>query len=147
MARHIVPGPRVLSLKQPWAWAVSIGKKKVENRTWSTGYRGSVYIHASSKLDRDALEWLRRHTRLIPPADLPHRAVVAVADLDDVVSGRDGKTKFGKWFFGPFGFVLKNVRPLPRPVPTNGKLGLFRATAELQAHVTKELRRARCSSR
>src|SRR4051794_18968482 len=44
------PAPRVLSLKQPWAWAVSAGKKKVENRSWNTPYRGTVYIHASTKL-------------------------------------------------------------------------------------------------
>jgi hypothetical protein len=46
-------------LKQPWAWAVAAGKKNIENRSWCTPYRGTVYIHASSKLDRGGIEWLR----------------------------------------------------------------------------------------
>lgn len=55
-ARLRSEGPRVLSLKQPWAWAVATGRKKVENRSWSTPYRGTVYIHASKKLDRAAIQ-------------------------------------------------------------------------------------------
>ncbi len=47
------------------------------------------------------------------------------AELKDVVT-RLGAARFGRWFEGPYGFVLSNVRPLKRPVPTLGKLGLFR---------------------
>jgi hypothetical protein len=48
-ARTMQSGPRIRSLKQQWAWAVAAGKKTIENRIWSTPYRGTVYIHASSK--------------------------------------------------------------------------------------------------
>jgi ASCH domain len=47
----VTPGPRVLSMKQPWAWAIVSGLKHVENRSWKTPYRGTVYIHASRQPD------------------------------------------------------------------------------------------------
>lgn len=39
---------KALSLIQPWGWAVARGHKAVENRSWSTNYRGTIAIHASS---------------------------------------------------------------------------------------------------
>lgn len=132
--------PRVLSIQQPWAWAIALGRKRVENRSWSTKYRGEVYIHASTKLDRDGLEWLRREVRLRPPGNLPSGAVVAVAELVDVITKRRSAL-FGKWFLGPYGFVLRNVQPLRRPIPTTGKLGLFRPSTSVVRCVKRQLTR------
>ncbi|MDX6480321.1 MAG: hypothetical protein QOG85_831 [Gaiellaceae bacterium] len=39
---------KALSLRQPWAWAVIHGGKRVENRVWNTKFRGSFLIHASA---------------------------------------------------------------------------------------------------
>jgi len=44
----------VLSVKQPWATAIALGCKDVENRSYKTLYRGLVFIHATmtaSKID------------------------------------------------------------------------------------------------
>lgn len=38
---------RCLSLLQPWAQLVCLGKKTQETRSWRTKYRGILYIHAS----------------------------------------------------------------------------------------------------
>lgn len=132
-------GPRILSLKQPWAWAVAAGKKRVENRTWSTPYRGTVYIHASGKLDRAGVDWLRQQTSLKPPSDFVHGAVVAVVDIVDVVTKREAAT-FAPWFSGPYGFVLTRIRRLRTPVLEKGRLGLARASDDLQRRVTRALR-------
>lgn len=40
---------KALSIKQPWASLIACGIKDVENRTWSTKFRGRIYIHASQK--------------------------------------------------------------------------------------------------
>ena len=40
---------RVLSVHPPWAWAIIFAGKDVENRSWSTPYRGRILIHASSR--------------------------------------------------------------------------------------------------
>jgi hypothetical protein len=39
----VTPGPRVLSVKQPWAWAIVSGLKYVENRSWKTPSRHNLY--------------------------------------------------------------------------------------------------------
>ena len=136
----IAPGPRVLSIQQPWAWAIACGLKKVENRKWSTPYRGTVYIHASSKLDRRGVEWIQRHFRATVPSELPQCAVVAVVELQDVITRRRAVC-FGKWFEGPYGFVLADVQPLRSPVRTLGKLGLYRASPPLVRSVEMQRRR------
>lgn len=35
-----------LSVRQPFAWAIVHGYKPLENRTWATGFRGRLLIHA-----------------------------------------------------------------------------------------------------
>ncbi|MDD5367443.1 MAG: ASCH domain-containing protein [Anaerolineaceae bacterium] len=39
---------KALTLIQPWATLVAIGAKRIETRSWSTGYRGPLAIHSSS---------------------------------------------------------------------------------------------------
>jgi ASCH domain-containing protein len=104
----ISEGPRVLSIQQPWAWAIASGHKRVENRSWTTAYRGTVFIHASSKVNRAGIQWIRRTFRIRVPDKLPSGAVVAVAELVDIVTRRRAG-RFGRWFDGPYGFVLTRV--------------------------------------
>lgn len=40
---------QALSVKQPYAYLICKGIKDIENRTWSTKYRGRIYIHACAK--------------------------------------------------------------------------------------------------
>lgn len=136
----IAPGPRVLSVRQPWAWAIASGHKRVENRTWDTPYRGTVYIPASSNRDANTTEWIRRQFRIEVPADRPRRAIIAVAELTAAVT-RKGAKRFSRWFEGPYGFVLNDVRPLRRPVRTLGKLGLFQPSMAVKRSVAKQLGR------
>jgi len=42
-------GMKVLSIRNPEAYLVAFGLKDVENRTWSTDYRGTVQIHCSGQ--------------------------------------------------------------------------------------------------
>jgi hypothetical protein len=48
---------KCLSIRPPWAWMIihlqSKRWKDVENRTWTTNYRGPLLIHASSTLTRE----------------------------------------------------------------------------------------------
>ena len=45
------PTQRALTIRQPWADLIMSGAKDVENRTWSTSYRGRLWIHAAVKVD------------------------------------------------------------------------------------------------
>lgn len=93
---------RVLSIRQPYAELIVSGTKRVENRSWSTKYRGLVLIHA-------ARQTATHGAHLHPDTPrLARRGIVGVAELVDVVSGSDDP-----WFSGPFGLVLENARRVP----------------------------------
>jgi ASCH domain len=126
-----VDGVRVLSIQQPWAWAIVEGHKRVENRTWTTPYRGPVLIHAAVTVRGAEIEYLRDEFRLKPPT----RAEI---ERGCVVTRRNAK-RFGRWFKGPYGFVLLNAVKLRRPVKLKSQLGLYRPTPGLLARVNAQL--------
>jgi len=124
--------PRVaLSIRQPYAHFTSQGWKDVENRTWKTSFRGPVLIHASGKpetlFDED-LEIIQRYhgVRLdeLSFDNAPLGGIVGVAEIVDCVTHSSSP-----WFCGPFGFVLRNARPLPF-VRMNGRLGIWKVGKE-----------------
>lgn len=45
---------KALTVRPPWAWAIAVGAKPVENRTWSTRHRGQVAVHAAARSDLGA---------------------------------------------------------------------------------------------
>lgn len=51
---------KVLSVKNPYAYLIIQGGKDVENRTWTTDYRGRLYIHVSG----DTLPFLTEEPNL-----------------------------------------------------------------------------------
>ena len=88
---------------------------------------------------------------MTPPAESIHGAVVAVVEIVDVLTPPEAAA-FAPWFFGPYGFVLANIRTLRTPVPEKGRLGLARASDDLRRRVARALRatdphRARPASR
>jgi hypothetical protein len=134
----IAPGPRVLSIRQPWVWAILSGKKRVENRTWTTDYRGEVYLHASKAVARGGIAWLTEEMGLRAPSSLPLGAIAGTCVLKDVIT-RDRERRYGRWFEGPYGLVLGCPRTLPRPIPYLGRLGLFTAPPSLVRKVGRQL--------
>lgn len=101
---------KALSIRQPWCHRILFEGKDVENRSWPTRFRGPVLIHASKSVAE-----LEREERDI----YPRGGIVGHAVIVDCVSSMDSD-----WFFGPYGFVLANVRPLPL-IPCTGALGFF----------------------
>lgn len=41
---------KVISLWQPWASLIALDLKEIETRSWHTGYKGPLYIHAAKKV-------------------------------------------------------------------------------------------------
>lgn len=109
-----------LSVNQPWAHLIIAGVKPVENRTWVTPHRGLLYIHASKRWDRNAIaeiwEWQRVR---IDPARLLFGGIIGVVELYDIVT-HDASP----WFVGPFGWRLRDPRPLPF-MPLRGHQNVF----------------------
>lgn len=127
---------KAISIRQPWAWLIINGAKDIENRDWPTKVRGRVLVHASKGMT-DAEYWdaadtarasrdaMRRAGSILPPVTMPtsgaieRGGIVGSVEICDCVEASDSP-----WFFGRFGFVLRDPRPLPF-VPFKGSLGFF----------------------
>ena len=110
---------KTLSIQQPWAHLIVRGLKPIENRTWTTDYRGPLLIHAGQKMSV-AIEAIEQAFGLTIDRTLLHfGAIIGQVDLVDVIRKSDSP-----WFDGPYGFVLRNPRAL-RPIPWRGQLKLF----------------------
>lgn len=112
---------KALSIRQPWIWAMFHLGKDVENRTWSTGIRGRVMLHASQKYDHEGARWIEENFGIVPPDQhsLPRGGFVGSVEIVDCVKEMDSK-----WFFGEIGFVLKDPIEVAYQA-CKGRLGFF----------------------
>ncbi len=118
---------KALSIKQPYPHHIFHDGKDVENRDWPTKGRGWIIVHAGvskSELDMD----------LPREASLPRGGIVGMACIVDCVTTMDSP-----WFFGKYGFVLRDAFPLPL-VPCRGMLGFFTPPPEALALCAAALR-------
>lgn len=110
---------KAITVRNPWAWAIVHGTKRIENRSWTTAYRGPLAIHAGMANWSDDDHEFVRHLCPSLPDDLYGGAIIGTVDLVDVVTASRSP-----WFSGPFGWVLANPRPC-EPYAVGGKLGLW----------------------
>lgn len=107
--------------------------KDIENRDWETKVRGRIIVHASKAMTRDDYEDCLAtchhisianpfpHGERLPSRDeLTFGALIGTVEIVDCVT-----RSTSPWFFGPYGFVLRNPVPFARPVPYKGRLGFF----------------------
>lgn len=131
----------ILTLWQPFAsWVVPQSceafaglvefAKDIENRDWSSDYRGLVVIHASVKADPDFIErrkgradqmtqacadWLRDRgldqwvepTRAAVAQGLPYGGIIGQVEMTGCVAQSESP-----WFVGDYGFCLQNPKAL-----------------------------------
>jgi len=113
---------KALTIIQPWAWAIIHGQKKaVENRTWRTDYRGGLYVHAGKKFAR--LDRFPDGSPVPARGELVFGAILGTVQLVDCVPAADRPGD--PWAAGPWCLVLADPRPLARPWPCGGALGLW----------------------
>lgn len=153
---------KALSLTQPWAQLVAIGAKMIETRSWSTGYRWLVAIHASKGFPRTAKElavgepFIRqlRENRAghffawDVVESLPRGAIVAVVNLWDCrnigpdrrsVPTDERELAFGDFSPGRWMWFLGHIRRLSEPIPCKGALGLWTVPAEIEARIRQQV--------
>ena len=114
---------KVIVIRQPWAWLIVHGFKDIENRSWTTRYRGTLLIQASANLPtKRELEEIRVFVRkrgVELPKDFETGGIVGMVKLEDCVTSHRSK-----WFEGPIGWVLARPKRL-QFIPLKGRLGLF----------------------
>lgn len=153
---------RALTLRQPWAYAVTHLGKRVENRTRrppDSLLGRDIAIHAGLGTE-DVISYLRTAGLWRdPPTDpehpfaepYPRGAIVAVARVrayedDDgvglMVEGdyvREEEILSSPWYTGPIGILLADVRVLTEPVPCRGMQGYWPVPADVEAAVLARL--------
>jgi ASCH domain-containing protein len=103
---------RALTIRQPYAELIMRGEKRAEYRSWCTGYRGLLAIHAGLQFAED--------TRVGNPDRLQRGGIVGVVTLY-AIDGEDGDYRW----------LLDRPRRVAF-VPCAGKQGLWRLTPRLQ---------------
>ncbi len=135
--------PRILSVKQPWAWAIMYRHKDIDTRTWSTKYRGLVIIHASSTYAYGAQKRLKKKWGIIAPdkKNLPFGKIIGICYLDNVIRKKEAiERKLDLWFEGPIGLVLTKPVSLKQPLKFKAKQRpLCRTTNEILSKVRGKL--------
>lgn len=130
---------KALSVRAPWWWAILYACKDIENRGWSTPFRGRVLLHASSWYKKDEVDddWNdvlymaadrcpADMTVNMPPLRDAGGHLVGTVDVVGCVDRSDSP-----WFVGPYGFMLANPKPLAKPIPFRGQLGFFDVPNEI----------------
>jgi hypothetical protein len=130
---------RALSIKQPWLYAIMELGKRVENRGWPPpeyiiGKR--IALHASKSIDKDGARAIALIAGYSMPHDLPLGCFLATAKVAGVITEEEIDScvvsgNVDRWFFGPYGWLLDDIRKLEKPIPCAGKLGLWNIPVEL----------------
>lgn len=134
---------KALTLYQPYANLVALGKKRIETRSWRTRYRGPLAIHASRSFPRWAQLLVEQEPfasaltgadgRLPSIQDFPRGLVIAVCGLVDVYRidpeylPLEPELSFGIYAPGRWAWRLENVQRVEPPVPAKGRIGLWEA--------------------
>jgi len=111
---------KALTVCQPYAELLARGVKPMENRTWSTAYRGSLVIHAGKSRD-----WLDEGDERRYPG-MAFGAIVAVVTLYDCVRVEQlpNDLRVHEHAQGPWCWLVQNPIRVA-PTPARGTQGLW----------------------
>jgi len=128
---------KTLSIKQPWLYAITHLDKRIENRTWSPPQKllgQTIALHASARDDPFGYDGIFEIAGVRVEHDLPRSVIVATAKVVGWINEKGngfclspclGSLLDDKWFFGPIGWILDDVKLFDQPVPARGALGLW----------------------
>ena len=136
---------KALSLLQPWASLVVMGSKKFETRSWNTGHRGDLLIHASTGKAGALLAAEAPFPKYISDYNrLPFGAIIGKVILTDVVRIENlslpdavinrltlEEKAFGEYAKGRYVWILEEPVQFERPVFVKGAIGLWEYNGEL----------------
>jgi len=141
---------KILSIRQPWSYLIAHGIKDIENRDWTTSYRGLVLIHAGKNVDPSCFDedgmfspefylgadlHIKGRVPLLK-SDYETGGIVGIARLVNVVTESDSP-----WFRGRYGWVFSRAMPLPL-IPAKGNPLLMDAPEDIVEQVKAACRKA-----
>lgn len=134
-----------LTIRQPWAWAVVSGAKDIENRSWTTDYRGPIVIQAGATM-AEVNRIVRAAGPSLPALTFSYGTLVGIVDLVDVLPLSE-HLETSPWAWGPYCWRLANPRQFAEPIPAKGKLKLFPLAADLSPRIRAAIGSARVVQR
>jgi hypothetical protein len=117
--------PKILTVRQPWAWAIIHGGKDIENRTWPVDYRGPVIIHAGRAFDDEGFDLVHKLCDEVPDHDLfwsSRGKIIGRVDIVDCV--KDYSSLWAETGDRVWNWVLANPVPARHSLTVRGQLGL-----------------------
>ncbi len=136
----------VLSVRQPWASYIVGGLKSVELRTWSTGYRGWLWIHASKRPDLDAMAIYGVDPNQFQRGGLIGIGLLAKCKLIETAKEwqvlRNEHRSPGVFHHGVYGWQFHDVIALTQKIECRGELGLFTLDELTQVKVKGDLEKS-----
>ena len=135
---------KVLSVRQPYARLLVEGIKDVENRTRKTNYRGTILIHASSKMhevvkvlrDVPPQFYNRIEQRILTSAiDVEYEnsfgAIIGSVDIIDCVQGYNSQWSIPS----DWQWVCANAKVFDHPIlDVKGKLGIWEWEGNIESN-------------
>jgi hypothetical protein len=132
---------KALSLHQPWAELILLGRKTIETRTWRTAHRGPFAIRAAFQVETEVCDLYG-----IDPGSLVTSALVGTAEIVEMIEfdAASWEATRGEHLVpdpdprGRVGWRLANPRRLAKPIPLRGLPGLFPLEEEVAAQIVHE---------
>lgn len=133
-----IPEMKCLSIRQPWAFLVCVGAKKIENRTWDTKHRGLIAIHAGGYHKAVESYVANDTTKQIDPTLFSYGAIIGVVNLFDVVPyGQLGSDD--EWAEGPYCLRFRDAQLFETPIPHKGRVNLCSLPSDVVEQVQDSL--------
>lgn len=149
---------KALTVRQPWAWALVMGYKGVENRTTLWKHRGLLLVHASGTpdpwpdgMENPLVQQAIRHALAFegPEADVLFRARGSIIGAVTVTDTHRATVPSGccpeGWAEPGDGkkvhMVVEDAVRFPEPIPAVGALGLWDVPDDVEAAVRERLPR------
>ena len=132
---------KVLSLTEPYATLIKLGKKKIETRSFKTNYRGELYIHASStkipkewKNNKELMNLVKDSVLNFGYSILKCKLVDCVY-MDEEFLDKIKKDKLeylvGDYKPGRYAWILDDIEVLDKPIFSKGKLGIWNCEEDI----------------
>jgi hypothetical protein len=129
---------RALTIQPPWSDLIALVNeaiaKRIENRVWTTSWRGTLLIHGGQTIDKRALALPAVREALPDDYEPVQGHVVAVADLAGIHADDGACTRWSE--HDCFHWELRNVQRLREPVYASGSQRLWKPSRLLLDQIT-----------
>lgn len=143
---------KALTIIEPWATLLMMGKKRYETRDWQIGYRGLLAIHSGKKVltERDynlGVVDCMENSEITPEILEKNRGkIIAVGFLqviylmtEDFINAQSETEKdLGYWQVGKYAWYINDIKLLHQPIPARGMPGLWNVSDEIKQQINQQ---------